>query len=118
MATLDDMQAALAKVDGSVYYGVASKVGETDPWNYTVFSRERTSPKDNLTGYSERFMVAVVRENYVPEGMYVDVIDAVTSIPGMKLDRSCDIEYAYTAKPGTRDVVEMMEIRFTKGRKL
>ena len=117
MATLDDIQAALESIDDAVYYGVASKVEETDSWNYTVFSRDNTSPKENLTGYSERFLVAVVRENYVPEGMYLDVIEAMAKIPGMKLDRSRDIEYLYTAKPGTRDVVEMMSVYFTKGRK-
>ena len=49
--------------------------------------------------------------------MYLDVIEAMAKIPGMKLDRSRDIEYLYTAKPGTRDVVEMMNVYFTKGRK-
>lgn len=117
MATLDDIQAALESIDDAVYYGMASKVEETDPWNYTVFSRDNTSHKENLTGYSERFLVAVVRENYVPEGMYLDVIEAMAKIPGMKVDRSRDIEYLYTAKPGTRDVVEMMNVYFTKGRK-
>lgn len=117
MATLDDIQAALESIDDAVYYGVASKVKESDPWNYTVFSRDGVTPRNNLTSYSESYLVSVVRENYVPEGMYLDVIKAVSVIPGLRLNESRDIEYLYTAKPGTRDVVEMMNIYFTRNRK-
>lgn len=117
LGTLDSILAALEKVDESVYYGIASKHDQGKPWNYTVFSRERTTPKDNLTGYTERYLVAVVRENYVPEDEYLGVIEAVSEVPGMKLDTSQGIEYIYAAKPGTGDVVEMMEVHFLKGRK-
>ena len=45
------------------------------------------------------------------------ITNAVSVIPGLRLNESRDIEYLYTAKPGTRDVVEMMNIYFTRNRK-
>ena len=114
MATLDDIKAALTAIDDEVHYGTAFGHDPAKPWDYTVFSREDTEPKDNNTSYSERYMVAVVREDYVPEGMYREVIKAVTALPGVRIDDSQRIEYVYDTKPGGAGVVEMMVMHFRK----
>ena len=114
---LDQINEALGAIDGEVWYGVAAKHSQRNKFDYTVFSREPTSVSANLTGFSDGYMVAVVRENYVPEGTDVKVIDAMTARPGMKLDASKEIEYRYDVKPGTTDTVEMMIVYFKRGRK-
>ena len=114
---LDQISEALSAIDDEVWYGVAAKHSARNPFNYTVFSRDKTSPSANLTSYSEGIMVAVVRENYVPEDMDAKVIDAMTAIPGVKLDALKDIEYRYDVKPGTTDTIEMMVVYFRRGRK-
>lgn len=117
--TLDRIADALSSVeeDGRVFYGTASQLPKGAPWNYTVFSRAPATPSQNLTSISDAYEVAVVREDYVPEGHDKSVIDAMRSVPGMKLDAGQDIDHVYQVKPGTRDTVEMMIIRFVKGRK-
>lgn len=117
--TLDLIADALKHVEDEdrVYYGTASKLPQGEPWNYTVFSRIVTSPNGNNTSFTDAYEVAIVREGFVPEGMDKTVIAAMRTVPGMKLDASHDIEYVPQAKQGTRDPVEMMIIRFVKGRK-
>lgn len=117
METLDAIDAALHAFDGEVHYGIASKHDPSKPWNYTVFSRSTTKPKENLTGYTDGYLVAVVRENHVPENTLGSVVDAMRAISGMKLDTSRGIEYVYDVKPGTSNAVEMMLVYFVKGRK-
>lgn len=117
MATLDLINAALSEVDELVYYGMATKLPNGAPWNYTVFSREPSSRSANKTGFTDVYAVAVVRENYVPEDVLPAVIEAMESIPGMRLSDS-SVEYDYMAKPGTSDIAEMMVVRFSKARKL
>ena len=117
METMDKIKEALLCFDHEVHYGIASKHGHGKPWNYTVFSRSETKVKDNLNGYSDGYLVSVVRENYVPETALGDVVEAMCAIPGMKLDRSRNIEYVYDVKPGTSNPVEMMIVYFVRGRK-
>lgn len=118
--TLDRISDALSSIEesGRVYYGTASKLPKGAPWNYTVFSRAPATASQNLTSISDAYEVAVVREDYVPEEHDKVVIDSMRSVPGMKLDAGHDIEHVYQVKPGTRDTVEMMVIRFVKGRRL
>lgn len=117
METMNEINEALCGFDKEVHYGIASKHEKGKPWNYTVFSRSETKVKDNLNGYSDGYLVSVVRENYVPETALGEVVEAMCAIPGMKLDRSRSIEYVYNVKPGTSNPVEMMIVYFVKGRK-
>ena len=117
MATLDAISEALSSVDERVYYGMASKLPKGAPWNYTVFSREPSNRNANKTGFTDVYSVAVVREEYVPEDVLPAVIEAMETIPGMKLADST-VDYDYMTKPGTTDIAEMMVVRFSKARKL
>lgn len=116
MSTLNAIREALASVDSNVFYGLAAGLPKEAPWDYTVFSRETTTAAANRTGYTDDYLVSVVREGYVPEGTLEDVVAAVTAIPGMKL-ASRPVEYVYDTRPGTSDVAEMMVVHFTKSRK-
>lgn len=114
---LDSVKNALSEVDPSTFYGTAAGLPAKSPWNYTVFSRSTTKVKEGGCGFSDRLTVSVVRENYVPEGMLERVIDAMRAIPGVKLDAAREVEYVYDVKPGTSRTVEMMIVRFVRGRK-
>lgn len=117
--TLDRIAGALQAIEeeGRVFYGTASKLPKGASWDYTVFSRAPASTSEYPTSISDAYDVAVVREGHVPEGHDKTVIDAMRSVPGMKVDTAHGIEYVYRVKPGTRDTVEMMVIRFSKGRR-
>ena len=116
MSTLDTIRDELGKVErpDRLYYGVAAKLPKDAPWDYTVFSRDGVAPKASLTGFTHLYIVAVVREGYVPEGLDLEIIEAMEKIPGMKLNRAASIEYLYTVKPGTQDTVEEMVLHFAK----
>lgn len=116
-STLDLIKDALSNVDGSVYYGTAAKKPKDAPWNYTVFSREPAHRSAGKTSITHVYAVSVVRENFVPESMMGEVINAMESIPGMRMSDD-GIEFAYQVKPGTSDTCEMMTINFTKGVRL
>lgn len=114
---LDKIAAGLREIDDCVYYGTAARHPVKSRWDYTVFSRSTTAPKGNLTGFTDRFTVSVVREGFVPSDILGRVIDAMTAIPGMKVDESKDVEYLYEVKPSTTCTLEMMTVSFSRGRK-
>ena len=85
-------------------------------WNYIVFNRKPTKINSNQTSYAYYFSVNIVRENYVPEGLDLEVIQKMKEIPGIKLAGN-DMEYNYIKKPNTNIVVEMLSIDFIKAEK-
>lgn len=115
-ATLNLIRDALKAVDVNVFYGIASQLPKDAPWNYTVFSRDTTDPTEKRTGYTDRYIVSVVREDYIPEGLFDEVVEAVEGIPGMRFSAQ-GAEYVYDVMPGTSDTAEMMVVRFAKPRK-
>ena len=115
--TLTRIKRALDERYDRVYYGTAVDHPKDAPWNYVVFSRERTSFADDRSGTAEVYIVDVVSEGYVPTGTLEEVVEVVSAIPGLKPLASADAEYDYDVKPNTRSTVEMMTVRFVKGRK-
>ena len=113
-STLDRIREALETVDDVVFYGTAAGLHESDPWDYTVFSREETRAKDNLTGFTNVYSVAMVRESYVPDGAAAEVIGAMPAFPDMRLAHGTSVCCYYTTTPGTKNGVEMMTLRFVK----
>lgn len=119
---LNDVKNTLKKVDPLVYYGVApSRLldddgTEVDTWDYIVFNRARLKHHSNQTSYSDRFEVTIVREEYIPEGIDIDIINRLKALPGVKLADE-DGVYHYTTKPNTDTVVEALTLTFTRGRK-
>lgn len=86
-------------------------------WNYIVFNRKPTKVNENKTGYSHYYTVNVIRENFVPEGMELRVIEKMLEISGMRL-AGTDFQYTYVEKPNTNAVVEMLSIDFVKAVKV
>lgn len=110
---LNDIKEKLQEIDQNVFYGVVDPVMRETVWNYIVFYRKTTKPNENKTGYSYYFTVNIVREDFVPEGLDVTVIEKMCSIPGMRL-AGTDMQYTYVLKPNTNVVVEMLSIDFVK----
>lgn len=117
---LDDIKSKLEEIDPLVFYGLADDKDENgDPiarWDYTVFRRKALSYSDSKKGYTDRFTVGIVRENYIPEGLDVAIIDKMCEIAGMRLANP-DSQYEYTQKPNTNTVVEVLTMEFVKARK-
>lgn len=115
---LNDVKDALEALfpDEPVDYGMATSVREKDLWDYVVFNRETIRTSDRQ-GYTDRVNVAIVREEYVPQDDIDAVIAALSAIPGVRLDTTKDIAFAYLAKPGSNAVVEMAELPFLRARK-
>lgn len=107
----------LLEIDDQLYYGIVPDNVEIDEWNYFIFGQRKfrksgTSGTD-LNGY---WYVVIVRENFIPDDLIVDVVNKMTEIHGLRLvDDDC--EYNYVTKGGTNIVVEMVEIKFTKTKK-
>ena len=110
---LNDIKEKLLEVDPIVYYGAVNKDRKEHIWDYIVFERKVMKPNANQTGYSYYFSVHIIRENFIPEGIDLAVINKMREIPGMKLVGE-DMAYTYTVKPGTETVIEMLSIDFVR----
>lgn len=115
---LDDIKSKLQEIDEKVFYGMAdfSEIERTNDWNYIVFMRKTLSASPNKTGYSDHFTVAIIREDFIPEGLDIAVVEKMCEISGMKL-ASPDCPYNYTQKQNTNTVVEVLTMEFVKARK-
>lgn len=113
---LDEIQEKLLEIDPNVFYGAADNAMRETLWNYVVFNRKPTKIGVNQTSYTYYFSVNVIRENFVPEGLDLEVIKKMKEIPGVRLAGN-DMEYNYIKKPNTNTVVEMLSIDFLKTEK-
>lgn len=113
---LDVIKEKLQQIDPNVYYGMVDKEVQKNEWDYIVFDRAPLKIKPDKTGCSDYYDVHIVRENYIPEGIDIDVIKKMQEIPGMKVSDE-DCTYDYVQKQNTNIVVEMLTIRFVKARK-
>lgn len=117
---LEDIEAKLQELQYTVFYGLA---GDTTPdgkemteWNYIVFMRNAISMGTNKRELSDHYTVAVVHEDYIPDGLAESVIAKMQEIPGMRV--SNNIRFAYTSKPNTNTIVEVLTIEFIRARKV
>lgn len=111
---LNEIESKLKEVEKAVYYGLAD---ERNQWNYIVFSRKKMTRSQNKTGNTMYYSVAIVRENYIEEGIEEKIIKKLEEIPGMKRAQN-DISYSYVKKPNTNIVIEVAEIIFCKAVKI
>lgn len=117
MTLLNEVKAALDTIDPHVYYGTGVEHDKNLPWDYIVFSRDVINRKQNKSGYSYVVNVAIVREEYIPEGIEDDVIVAMEGIPGVRMVEGAH-EFFYRVKPNTHHTIEMVVLKFTYSRKL
>lgn len=110
---LDEIQEKLLEIDPNVFYGAVDNSVKETLWDYIVFNRKPTKISANHTSYTYYFAVNIIRENYIPEGLDLEVIKKMKEIPGIKL-AGTDMEYNYIKKPNTNTVVEMLSIDFAK----
>lgn len=110
---LQEIKDKLQEIDQNVFYGMVDDSMRETAWDYIVFERTRMSPNPNRTGNSYFFAVHVIRENFIPEGLEISVINKMLEIPGMRRANS-DGTYDYVQKPNTNVVVEMFSVDFVK----
>lgn len=113
---LDDIKTKLEEVDTKVYYGMVDDEVRETVWDYIVFNRVSLKAAPNRTGYSDYYDVHIIRENFVPEGIDIEVINKMLEIHGMRLADG-DGSYNYVQKPNTNIVVEMLTLHFVRARK-
>ena len=112
MSMLDKIRDVLER-RGTTYYGNATP-DEREPWNYYVF--RRVVLKKSGTGgtdFRRHYMVAIIKENYIPEGEEFEVIKEIREATKMRL-ADVDISYGYTHKGATDLVVEVAVITFSE----
>lgn len=113
---LNKLRDKLKELDENVFYGAVDTRMKEELWNYIVFDRLRLRPAQNRTGYSDYYGVHIVREEYIPEGFDIEVINKVLEIDGMRLADG-DGQYNYFVKDNTNNVVEMLSLTFVRARK-
>lgn len=113
---LNDIKNQLLEVDDSVYYGMVHSEKKETLWNYIVFNRTSMKSSKNKTGYTDGFIVHIIREEWIPEGLAEEVIERMLEIDGMRLSDT-DMQYSYVPKPNTDIVIEMLSIEFSRPRK-
>lgn len=113
---LNEIKKKLEEIDPNIFYGAVDKKMQKEIWDYIVFNRTVLKSNKDKTGYTDGYVVHIVREEWIPEGLAEEVIEKMTEIKGMRLSGS-DSEYTYMVKPKTDAVVEMLSIEFAKARK-
>lgn len=111
MSMLDKIRDTLQGF-GTTYYGNADPK-EGDEWNYYVFRRSILKKASNGTDYVRRYHVAIVKENYIPEGHEFEVINAIKEKTRLRI-ADTDITYSYIFKGATDLVVEVALITFAE----
>lgn len=114
---LQDMVKAAQALGLPVYYGSAWAVPKNAKWDYIVIQRTRCAPRAGNTSCTQKYDVAVVREESVPETSLEELYDAMDAVPGLKPDPNEDVTFEYGVKPGTRITVELMVVPFIRPRK-
>lgn len=108
----EKIEAALQEISENIFYGVGIFKGR-DIWDCIIFGRRRTKISKQ-EGKIQRWFVAVVAEEEVPEDLPDKVIDALRKT-GLKKTES-DIEYGYVEKSG-EVMVEICTMEFYKTEK-
>ena len=113
---LDDIKKQLETIDSRVYYGMVDDELRETRWNYIVFNRTKLRSTGNKTGLADGYDVHIIRENFIPEGVDLEVIEKMQEINGVKLSGE-DGTYTYIQKPNTNIVIEMLTLHFVRARK-
>lgn len=108
---ISEVQDALKAIDDRVLYGVA-RADASNTWDCLLIRKERIEKSGtSKLGYSQYISVRIIREDAVPEGMEMQVIEYMKGI-GWK-QSSASIEYEYTLD-ANEVVVEICKIEFYK----
>lgn len=113
---LDDIKNKLQEVDSNVFYAAVDMSVKDTVWDYIVFERSSLTVSANRTSYTEEYTVRIIREEFIPDGKEIEVIEKMLEIPGMRLAVDSGT-YEYVQKPNTNIVVEMFSIGFVRPKK-
>lgn len=112
MSMLDKIRDTLQDF-GKTYYGKATPK-ENEAWNYYVFRRASIRKKGSGgTDFTRYYTVAIVKEDYIPEGHEFEVIKAICEKTRMRL-ADVDIAYDYVTRGATDLVIEVAMITFAE----
>lgn len=109
---LNKLKKALEQFNMPAYYGQSTHKGNI--WDYFVFKRSHTKKAGKSScDFLQYYQLAIIKEDYIPEGFEFEVIKAVIEATGLRLADS-DFTYNYTLKNDTDLVVEVLIIEFVK----
>ena len=113
----DKIKNVLLEIDSNLYYGMVPENEDIAVWNYLVFGKKKLKKAGtNGIDITDYYSVTIVREDFIPDELVLEVIDKMTSIPGIRLaDGDCN--YEYTTKGNTNLIVEVLSIYFSKSLK-
>ncbi len=113
---LNEIEKALKELDSNIYYGMSTH-DELSNWDYIVFNRKKMKPSSkNLLGFTDYYSITIVRENYIPEGFELKVIEEIEKNTKLKIANN-EYMYNYVIKPNTNIVVELLTIDFIMAKK-
>ena len=112
----DKIEKALKKLGFPVYYGIAPKARDHEDMNFFVFGQQDVQKGSNGSDLIGSYYVIIVQENHIEDELVFNTIDAVESIPGMKLtsDRH---RYDYLKKGNTDFIAETLMLAFRRTKK-
>ena len=112
----DKIKKALKKLGFPVYYGIAPEIRENEDMNFFVFGQQDVQKGSNGSDLIGGYYVIIVQENYIDDELVFNTIDAIESIPGMKLtsDRQ---RYDYLKKGKTDFIAETLMLAFRRTKK-
>lgn len=114
---LQEIRDKLKEVDEYVFYGAVDTEKMKDkPFDYLVFNRTTLKASTQKTGFTDGYVVHIIREEWIPDEVIDGVIQKMQEINGMRL-ASNEFQYNYEMKPNTNLVIEMLSIDFVKPRK-
>lgn len=113
---LNQIKEKLAEIDQNVFYGMVDSSMKETVWDYIVFGRKALKHNPTKSGYTEVYSVHIIREDFIPEGLELEVIDKMLEIDGMKVSGDDGI-YTYVQKTNTNVVVEMFSVDFIRAKK-
>ena len=116
MAILNEIYEKLSTLNSNVWYGMSEEVTNLDTLDYIVFFRDYTTYYQEKKSFSDYYTIAIVKENYIEEDYFLQVIEKMEEIKGMKVTND-NINYDYTKKPNTDVIIEIATINFVKARK-
>ena len=115
---LNEIKSKLSEIDPNIFYGMVDDSVKKEPaWDYIVFNRKALKPSPSKTGYIEVYSVHIIREEYIPEGLEIEVINKILEIPGMRMSSDAG-DYNYVMKPNTNIVMEMFSVDFIRVKKV
>lgn len=99
------------------YYGQCSET-KLKFWNYFVYGRKQSVEASNKRDLQHEFVVNIIHEDYIPEGLVEKVIEALQNQDNETIRRTTDpITYTYLLKGNTNMVVEIATITFYRPHK-